>query len=91
MLAAEIETLSNEMVACVRIAFEEQNVWLENLLLKRREANELQFEGPSIEHAQRIVANLQGALLVARSLRSSEVFESTESVLVASYRANPPR
>ena len=51
----------------------------------------LQFDGSSIEHAQRIVANLQGALLIARSLRSSEVFDSTASALVASYRANPSR
>lgn len=89
MLAAEHETLSADMQAAVNSFFESHERWLEQLLESGRSAGELQFNGQAIEHARLIVANLQGALLVSKSLKSLGRMTAIASNLVESYKANP--
>lgn len=86
MLAAEHETISDEMQEAVGRYFEKQEAWLQNVLNAGRESGELSFNGSAAEHARMIVTHFQGALLVAKSLNSLERIAATASHLIESYR-----
>lgn len=87
MLAAEHETLSEDMQAAINSFFEGHEVWLEKVLLEGRKSGELSFEGDAKVHAQSIVSSFQGALLVAKSQRSMQRMNVVASHLVEGYRA----
>ena len=86
MLATEQESLSPDTRAQVSAAFDEQYAWLSDLLSTGRDMGELQFSGPPLHHAHHIVSNLQGALLLAKSLGSAQPFASSASILIESYQ-----
>lgn len=88
MLATEHEAFSPALRSQLSAAFDAQYVWLSELLAAGRDKAELQFPGTPIQHAHLIVTNLQGALLVAKSLGSTQPFDSTASVLIATYQAD---
>ncbi len=86
MLAAEHESLSDPMRKATIAFFEGHEVWLEKVLIAGKEAGELQFNGPAIDQARLIVANLQGALLVAKAAHSLPRITAVASNLIESYR-----
>ena len=86
MLAAEHESFSPELRTQIAVAFDEQYAWLSEVLSTGRDNGELRFSGPPMQHAHLIVTNLQGALLLAKSLGSPEPFHSSASVLIETYR-----
>ncbi|MEX0346458.1 MAG: TetR/AcrR family transcriptional regulator [Rhizobiaceae bacterium] len=86
MLAAEHETISDEMQAAVGRYFEKQEEWLQNILTEGRERGEFSFAGSAAEHSRIIVTHFQGALLVAKSLNSLERIAAATSHLIETYR-----
>ena len=87
MLAAEHETLSEDMQTAINDFFDGHELWLEQVLIEGKETGELAFEGDAKVHAQAIVSSFQGALLVAKSRRSMQRMNAVASHLVDSYRA----
>ena len=87
MLAAEHETLSEDMQLAINSFFDGHELWLEQVLVAGKENGELAFEGDAKVHAQAIVSSFQGALLVAKSRRSMQRMSVVASHLVDSYRA----
>ncbi len=87
MLAAEHETISDEMQHAVGLYFEKQEAWLQDVLTEGQERGELCFNGSPAEHARMIVTHFQGALLVAKSLNSLERIATTASNLIETYRS----
>ncbi len=87
MLAAEHETLSDTMQDAINSFFDGHENWLEQVLTAGKLSGELSFEGDARVHAQVIVSNLQGALLVAKSQRSMKRMNLAASHLVDGYRA----
>lgn len=86
MLAAEHETISDDMQKAVGLYFEKHEAWLQNVLTEGRDRGELTFKGSAAEHARMIVTHFQGALLVAKSLNSLERIAATSSHLIEAYR-----
>ena len=87
MLAAEHETLSDTMQDAINSFFDGHEIWLEQVLSAGKSSGELAFEGDAKVHAQVIVSNMQGALLVAKSQRSMKRMNLVASHLVDGYRA----
>ncbi len=87
MLAAEHETLSDEMQAAINSFFDGHEEWIHKVLVAGAETGELAFSGDAKVHAQSIVSSLQGALLVAKSQRSTKRMNTVTSHLIDSYRA----
>ncbi len=87
MLAAEHETLSETMQDAINSFFDGHEIWLEQVLSAGKASGELDFSGEAKVHAQIIVSNLQGALLVAKSQRSMKRMNLVASHLVDGYRA----
>ncbi len=87
MLAAEQETLAEDMQTAINAFFTGHEQWLEQVLVAGKETGELAFEGDARVHAQSIVSSFQGALLVAKSQRSMQRMNTVASHLVDGYRA----
>lgn len=87
MLAAEHETLSDQMQTAINSFFESHELWLEQVLQAGREDGELVFEGDSKTHAQLLLSSFQGAILVAKSQRSLKRMKIVSSHLIERYRA----
>ena len=85
MMAAEHETLSEEMQQAINAFFDCHEIWIIKVLFAGKDTGELQFTGPAREHAQFIVSSLQGALLVAKSTGSTKRMTASASNLVDSY------
>ena len=86
MFAAEHESISTPMQQAITEFFNCHEQWLENVLEQGRKSGELSFNGSAVEHGRLIVANLQGALLIAKSLGSTERLAGIASNLVEVYR-----
>ncbi len=87
MMAAEHETLSDDMQKAINAFFDCHEMWINKILIAGKEAGEFEFDGPAISHAQTILSNLQGALLVSKSLKSVERMAIATSNIIESYRA----
>jgi TetR/AcrR family transcriptional regulator, transcriptional repressor for nem operon len=68
MMAADYATLPKPMREEVRRFFDLNDAWLTELLRRGRDDAELAFEGAPVEAARVLVAALEGAMLLARSL-----------------------
>jgi TetR/AcrR family transcriptional repressor of nem operon len=90
MLAAEYNTLPEQMRNAVLEFFEENEQWLTRVLEDGRKAGEVEFSGASEEAARMIVYSLEGAMLVARPYGDLERFQSAADRLLAGFKANVP-
>ena len=90
MLAAEYGTLPAPMQAAVLRFFDENETWLEELLLAGRKAGTLRFNGSARETARLIISALEGAMLVARPYGDVERFQAAAGALLASLAGAEP-
>jgi TetR/AcrR family transcriptional regulator, transcriptional repressor for nem operon len=77
MLAAEFQTLSEEMRNAVLRFLELNEGWLENVLEQGRRSEEIAFEGPARETGRALLAALEGAMLLARADGDESSFDHT--------------
>jgi TetR/AcrR family transcriptional repressor of nem operon len=89
MLAAEYQTLPEPMREAVLGFFDENETWVERVLVQGRDEGALTFAGDAREAARLIVSALEGALLVARPYGDVERFESAAARLLAGFRGAP--
>ena len=87
ILAAEQETLSENMQHAVNRFFDGHKRWIEQVLVAGKESGELDYAGDAGTHAQMILSCLQGAVLVARSQRSLKEITNVAAYLVEIYRS----
>ena len=66
MLASDYQTLSEKMQKQVRLFFDENELWLEEVLKSGKKKKALTFEGSPEEIAATFFASLEGAMLVSR-------------------------
>jgi len=83
MLAAEFETLPRPMQSALDHFFELNEEWLEGVLQQGRAEGSLKVDGPPREHAQFIVAALEGAMMLARSHGAERRFQTAARRLLA--------
>ncbi len=76
ILAAEYQTLPTLMCAAVIRFFDENEVWLERVLIGGRAEGSLSFDGEPREIARSILSALEGAMLIARPYDDLERFQS---------------
>ena len=88
MLAAEVETLPAPMQAAIVSFFASNEAWLCKVLEQGRSDGTLSFAGPAADAAGVIVSTLEGAMLVARSTREPQRFETAAQHVLARFR--PP-
>jgi TetR/AcrR family transcriptional regulator, transcriptional repressor for nem operon len=89
MLAAEYQTLPEAMRAAVIGFFDENEAWVEAVLIRGRDDGTLAFEGSPREAARLIVSALEGAMLVARPYGDVERFEVAAERLLAGFDETP--
>src|ERR1700693_477023 len=83
MLAAEYETLPSAMRAAVVHFFDENEAWLEQVLMQGMFEGALHFEGVARDEAQLIISTLEGAMLVARPYGDLDRFQASAQRLLA--------
>jgi TetR/AcrR family transcriptional regulator, transcriptional repressor for nem operon len=86
MLAAEYQTLPEPMREAVIGFFDENETWVEGVLVLGRDEGTLAFAGDPREAARLIVSALEGAMLVARPYGDVERFETAADRLLAGFR-----
>jgi TetR/AcrR family transcriptional repressor of nem operon len=86
MLAAEYQTLPEPMREAVLGFFDENEAWVERVLIQGRGEGTLEFAGEPREAARLIVSALEGAMLVARPYGDVERFEAAADRLLAGFR-----
>ena len=89
MLAAEYQTLPEPMREAVLGFFDENESWVERVLVQGRDEGTLVFPGDPREAARLIVSALEGAMLVARPYGDVERFEAAADRLLAGFRETP--
>ena len=83
MLAAEYQTLPPPMRDAVVRFFDQNEIWLERVLERGREAGRLRFAGSARDTARMIVGGLEGAMLVARPYGDVARFQVAAANLLA--------
>jgi TetR/AcrR family transcriptional repressor of nem operon len=83
MLAAEYQTLPPPMRDAVVRFFDQNEIWLERVLERGREAGRLRFAGSARDTARMIVGGLEGAMLVARPYGDVARFQTAAANLLA--------
>jgi TetR/AcrR family transcriptional repressor of nem operon len=86
MLAAEYQTLPEPMREAVLGFFDENEAWVERVLIQGRGEGTLAFAGEPREAARLIVSALEGAMLVARPYGDVDRFEAAADRLLAGFR-----
>jgi TetR/AcrR family transcriptional regulator, transcriptional repressor for nem operon len=86
MLAAEYQTLPEPMREAVLGFFDENEAWVERVLIQGRGEGTLEFAGEPREAARLIVSALEGAMLVARPYGDVDRFEAAADRLLAGFR-----
>jgi TetR/AcrR family transcriptional regulator, transcriptional repressor for nem operon len=84
MLAAEYRTLPKPMQNAVIRFFDENEAWLEAVLVQGQEQGTLEFAGTPSDAARMIVSALEGAMLVSRPYGDPARFQATAARLFAS-------
>jgi TetR/AcrR family transcriptional repressor of nem operon len=85
ILAAEYETLPQPMRAAVLRFFDDNEVWLADVLARGQTEETLSFDGSPSEAAQTILSGLEGAMLVARPYGDLARFQSAATRLLAGF------
>jgi TetR/AcrR family transcriptional repressor of nem operon len=90
MLAAEYQTLPKPMRNSVIRFFDENEAWLEKVLVQGREEGTLEFTGSAKDAARLIVSSLEGAMLVARPYGDLARFQAAADRLLAGLASQAP-
>lgn len=85
MVAAEVETLPDEMRDAVVRFFDANEEWVSGVLSVGAEKGELELLGAPRDEARLFVSSLEGAMLVARPYRDPERFSQVASRLIAAF------
>jgi TetR/AcrR family transcriptional repressor of nem operon len=88
MLAAEYRTLPKPMQSAVIRFFDDNEAWLEAVLVQGQEEGTLAFTGSASEAARMIVSALEGAMLVSRPYADITRFQATAERLFASLTSS---
>ena len=83
MLAAEYHTLPQPMRDAVISFFDQNESWLEAVLVQGRDEGSLQFTGSARDTARMVVSGLEGAMLVARPYGDIARFQAAAANLLA--------
>ena len=89
MLAAEYRTLPKPMQNAVIRFFDENESWLEAVLVQGQGEGSLEFAGSPSDAARMIVSALEGAMLVSRPYGDPARFQATAARLFASLASSP--
>jgi TetR/AcrR family transcriptional repressor of nem operon len=87
ILAAEYQTLPDAMREAITRFFEDNEIWLTDVLARGQGDGSLSIDGPPRDTAQMIVSGLEGAMLVARTHGGLTQFQSSTDRLLASLIA----
>jgi TetR/AcrR family transcriptional repressor of nem operon len=87
MLAAEYQTLPDEMRQEVVAFFDANNDWLARVLKEGRADGTLRFAGRAEDAADLTVGTLEGALLVARTYGDTSRFKAVAEQLLTEFGA----
>ncbi len=87
MLAAEFQTLPEEMRRSVLAFFDRNEAWLGGVLREGRRAGTLAFSGSPRDLARALVSALEGALLTARPYEDAGRYRRTAARLLATLAA----
>jgi TetR/AcrR family transcriptional regulator, transcriptional repressor for nem operon len=90
MLAAEYQTLPKPMRNSVIRFFDENEAWLEKVLVQGQEEGTLAFNGSAKDAARLIVSSLEGAMLVARPYGDLARFQAAADRLLSSLASQAP-
>ena len=82
MLAAEYETLPSAIRDAVIGFLDDNEAWLERVLIQGREDKSLRFEGPAKDIASGVLSGLEGAMLLARSRGELDSFQIGATLLL---------
>ncbi len=85
MLAADYQTLPPSMRGAVVQFFDDNEVWLAQILEQGRQDGTLQFSGSAQGAARMIVGALEGAMLVARPYGDLTRFQVAAARLIAEF------
>jgi TetR/AcrR family transcriptional regulator, transcriptional repressor for nem operon len=91
MLAAEYDTLPEPMRQGVNAFFEQNQTWLATLLDHAAATDSLTFSGTSREAARRIIATLEGGMLISRPCHDTHLLEGITDRLIAEHTQDMPR
>ena len=90
MLAAEYDTLPDPMREGVNAFFDQNQSWLAGLLDDAASTRSLTFSGTSREAARRIIATLEGGMLISRPCHDTDLLEGITDRLVAEHTHGGP-
>jgi TetR/AcrR family transcriptional repressor of nem operon len=90
MLAAEYQTVPEQMRGSVIRFFDHNLTWLAGVLAEGQSDGELSLGGSPVDAAQTVLSALQGAMLVARPYRDLTRFQAVVAHTLASLNRNPP-
>jgi TetR/AcrR family transcriptional regulator, transcriptional repressor for nem operon len=82
MLAAEYETLPDQIRQAVVAFFDDNEAWLEGVLEQGRADGGLRFEASAKDTARMIISGLEGAMLVARPYSDAARFQTAATTLL---------
>ncbi len=91
MLAAEYQTLPEQIRKAVVAFFDDNEIWLERVLEQGRTDDTLKFDGSARDTARMIISGLEGAMLVARPYGDVRRFQTTATTLLAGLAATDAR
>lgn len=91
MLAAEYQTLPEQIRKAVVVFFDDNEIWLERVLEQGCTDDTLKFDGSATETARMIISGLEGAMLVARPYGDVRRFQTTATTLLAGLAATDAR
>ena len=83
MLAAEYQTLPEQITNAIVAFFDDNEIWLERVLEQGCTDDTLKFDGSATETARMIISGLEGAMLVARPYGDLRRFQTTATTLLA--------
>jgi TetR/AcrR family transcriptional regulator, transcriptional repressor for nem operon len=87
MLAAEYQTLPDDIRDAIIAFFNDNETWLARLLEQGRDEGSLRFDGSAADTARMIIDGLEGAMLVARPYGDIARFQTTAGTLVSTVSA----
>jgi TetR/AcrR family transcriptional repressor of nem operon len=88
MLAAEYETLPEELRQSVVAFFDDNETWLERVLEQGHAEGDLRFAASARDTARMLIAGLEGAMLVARPYSDIERFQTAAATLLTNVARN---
>ena len=91
VLAAEFQTLPDQMRGEVIRFFDENQTWLTDLVKQGKADRSLSYRGRAEDVAQGILSTLEGAMLVARPYGNLIRFDAAKNQLLAGLSGRPRR